>query len=250
LVLLGRRHTVADIYQAVRVARRAGLGNIGLDLIYAIPGSNLDTWYRNLCAAISLGVEHISTYALTIETGTAIEAAVAAGKLEPIDEETDCRMYELAIDVLESSGYQQYEISNFARPGFACRHNLGYWLGGQYIGIGPAAASYWQGRLTRNLMDVRGYTHAIEAGLPVICESEPVSDRQVIWQTAVLNLRMRQGIEIVDFAEKTGHDPLDLFGHVIDRYVRDGVMAVEEGRIFLTRKGMLIADYLLYHFVL
>ncbi len=118
LAFLGRRHTISDISQAVQAAKQAGFENIGLDLIFAIPGSTLESWKYGLHSAIDLGIQHISAYGLTYEEGTPLQKAVAAGEVEPVDEETDRSMYETAIDELERAGFEQYEISNFARPGF------------------------------------------------------------------------------------------------------------------------------------
>ena len=164
LTFLGRHHSVADIRQAVRSAKQAGFNNIGLDLIFAIPDSTPDSWEKSLNSAIELDVQHISAYALTYEDNTPLKKAADTGKVKPVDEETDRQMYELTIDSLAKAGFKQYEISNFARPGFECRHNLNYWANAPYLGIGPAAGSYWQGKRTLNIADIKKYIEAIEKG--------------------------------------------------------------------------------------
>ena len=146
LELLGRGHTVEEIGRAVELARRAGFDNLGLDLIFAIPGSTLADWQYSVEAAIDLGVQHVSAYSLSFEPGTVFDAWRQAGRLSAVDEELDRAMYEWVIERLGRAGLGQYEISNFARPGFECRHNLGYWANRPYVGIGPGAASYLAGR--------------------------------------------------------------------------------------------------------
>jgi len=141
LELLGRGHTVAEIGRAVELARQAGFGNVGLDLIFALPGSTLADWRYSVDAALGLGVQHISAYSLSFEPGTVFDAWRRSGRLAPVDEELDRAMYEWAIERLGQAGLEQYEISNFARPGFECRHNLGCWANRPYVGIGPGAAS-------------------------------------------------------------------------------------------------------------
>jgi oxygen-independent coproporphyrinogen-3 oxidase len=141
LELLGRAHTVEQIGQAVESARRAGFDNLGLDMIFAIPGSTLADWQCSVEAALDLDVQHISAYSLSFEPGTVFEAWRATGRLEPVDEELDRAMYEWALERLEQAGLAQYEISNFARPRYECRHNLGYWGNRPFVGIGPGAAS-------------------------------------------------------------------------------------------------------------
>ena len=142
LELLGRGHSVEQVDEAVRLARRAGFANLSLDLIFAIPGSTLADWRASLEAAVGLDVEHVSAYSLSFEAGTVFDEWRRTGRLAAVDEELDRAMYEWAIERLERAGLEQYEISNFARPGFECRHNLGYWRNRPYVGIGPAAASW------------------------------------------------------------------------------------------------------------
>jgi putative oxygen-independent coproporphyrinogen III oxidase len=141
LELLGRAHTVEEIGRAVELARKAGFENLSLDLIFAIPGSTLADWQYSVDAALELGVSHVSAYSLSFEPGTVFETWRRVGRLNPVDEELDRAMYEWVMERLGQAGLRQYEISNFARPGFECRHNLGYWANRPYVGIGPGASS-------------------------------------------------------------------------------------------------------------
>ncbi|MGA2323808.1 MAG: radical SAM family heme chaperone HemW [Sedimentisphaerales bacterium] len=248
LTFLGRRHSVADISRAVEVARQAGFENIGLDLIFAIPHSTLESWKYSLRSAIDLGVQHISAYALTYEEGTPLQKAVEAGEVEPVDEEIDRQMYETTIDELEKVGFKQYEISNFARPGFECKHNLNYWANKPYIGIGPAAGSYWQGKRTLNIADIKKYIEAVEQGTTVTDESEIPDNTQIACETAVLNLRRRCGIILDEFKNQTGFDAMKLFAEPIGRYRELGLIEATDGRLFLTRDALPIADSVLCDF--
>jgi oxygen-independent coproporphyrinogen-3 oxidase len=248
LTFLGRRHSATDIGRAVEVARQAGFENIGLDLIFAIPHSTLESWKYSLRSAIDLGVQHISAYALTYEEGTPLQKAVEAGEVEPVDEETDRQMYETTIDELEQSGLKQYEISNFARPGFECKHNLNYWANKPYLGVGPAAGAYWQGKRTLNIADIKKYIEAIEQGATVTDESETPDNIQIACETAVLNLRRRCGIILDEFEKQIGFDAMKLFAEPIGRYRELGLIEATDGRLFLTRGALPIADSVLCDF--
>ena len=248
LTFLGRRHSVGDTGRAVEMARQAGFENIGLDLIFAIPHSTLSSWKYSLCSAIDLGVQHISAYALTYEEGTPLQKSVEAGEVAPVDEETDRQMYETTIDELEKAGFKQYEISNFAKPGFECKHNLNYWANKPYIGVGPAAGAYWNGKRTLNISDIKKYIEAIEQGKTVIAESETPDNTQIACETAVLNLRRRCGIILDEFEKQTGFDAMKLFAEPIGRYQNLGLIEATDGRLFLTRDALPIADSVLCDF--
>ncbi|MBE3142762.1 MAG: coproporphyrinogen III oxidase, partial [Planctomycetes bacterium] len=243
-----RRHSAGDIGQAVEMARQAGFENIGLDLIFAIPHSTLESWKYSLRSAIDLGVQHISAYALSYEEGTPLQKAVEACEVEPVDEEIDRQMYETTIDELEKAGFKQYEISNFAKPGFECKHNLNYWSNFPYIGVGPAAGAYWQGKRTLNIADIKKYIEAIEQGTNVTAESETPDNTQIACETAVLNLRRRCGIILDEFEKQTGFDAMKLFAEPIGRYRELGLIEATDGRLFLTRGALPIADSVLCDF--
>lgn len=248
LGLLGRIHSVDDIFRAAEAAKQAGFENIGLDLIFAIPRSTLESWKKTVRSAIDLGVQHISAYALTYEEGTPLKKAVAAGEIRPVDEETDRKMYETTIDELEKAGFEQYEISNFAKPGNECRHNLNYWANRPYIGVGPAAGSYWQGNRTLNIADINKYIEAIEKSQDITAESETTNKIQVACEMAVLNLRRRCGIDLKEFNSRTGFDAMEMFAEPIGKYRELGLIEMTDGRLFLTRNALPIADSILCDF--
>jgi oxygen-independent coproporphyrinogen-3 oxidase len=248
LKFLGRQHSADDISGAVRSAKEAGFENIGLDLIFAIPKSTLKLWEKTVRAAIDLDVQHISAYALTYEKGTPLQNLVLSGKVKPVDEETDRTMYELVIDKLERTGFMQYEISNFAKSGFECKHNLNYWANLPYIGIGPAAGSYYKGKRTLNVTDINKYIEAIEKGADATAETETPDSLEVACQTAVLNLRRRCGIDLDEFKTQTGLNAAELFSQPISKYKELGFIEQVDGKLFLTRKALPIADSILCDF--
>jgi oxygen-independent coproporphyrinogen-3 oxidase len=248
LEFLGRRHSLADTIRAVESAKEAGFTNIGLDLIFAIPHSTLKSWKESIDSTIDLDVQHISAYSLTYEEDTPLQRAVEAGEVKPVDEETDRTMYEMVIDKLEAAGFRQYEISNFAKPGFECKHNLNYWLNKPYIGIGPSAGLYWNGKRTLNVTDIEKYIEKIEAGADAAAECEIPNDIQIACETAVLNLRLRAGIDLKEFKNRTGFDAMELFAEPVSRYKQLGLIEATTQRLFLTRKALPIADSILCDF--
>jgi oxygen-independent coproporphyrinogen-3 oxidase len=157
LDFLRREYAAGDIKEAVHKARQSGFDNISLDLIFAIPGASRKSWKENLDSAIKLSVQHISAYSLSYEDGTGLQKALAGGKILAVDEDLDRAMYEMAIERLEGAGFGHYEISNFAKMGFECLHNLGCWSNRPYIGIGPSASSYLEGTRRTNIADIKKY---------------------------------------------------------------------------------------------
>lgn len=248
LDFLGRDYSVNAIENCVQMGRKAGFKNVSVDLIFAIPGSCLDSWTKSLQAAIDLGVEHISAYSLTYEAGSVLQKELKSGVFRAVDENLDRAMYELAIDRLGEAGIDQYEISNFARAGFECRHNLGYWANNDYIGIGPAAAWFLNGLRGHNIADVKKYVEAIAKGESVLAESEKSEAVASACETAVLNLRRKSGIDLEQFRKRTGFDATELFAEAISRHRQSGLIMVERERVFLTRQALPIADSVLCDF--
>ena len=243
LQTLGRIHQPQQIAQAVQMARAAGFENIGLDLIFGIPGSTVDTWRCSLETAASLGVQHISAYSLTIEKGTLFDRAVKEGTLSMVDEPTDRAMYETAHQVLNDAGFFQYEISNFAIPGFECRHNLRYWKNLPVVGIGPAAAGWYKGQRTTNIPNIAAYIEKIENHQYAYAEEHSPTSEQIACETAVLGLRMIEGIDLCQYEKQTGFDLIMLFGHAIKQHCASGLLECTAGNhCRLTEKGLSYAD--------
>jgi oxygen-independent coproporphyrinogen-3 oxidase len=250
LEILGRAHTVDCIYNSLQIAERAGFDNISIDLIFAIPGSTIKSWKSNLAKAVNLPISHISAYSLTYEESTPLTNDIHAGRLKTIDEQTDREMYELAIETLEDAGFVQYEISNFAKPAYQCRHNLGYWLNRPFIGIGPSAASYLQNRRIKNISDIKKYIEAIESGKETLDEVVELTPDDIASETAVLSLRLRNGIDIKKYQQQVGISVCDTFAEPIKRYTGSGFIKQTNDRIYLTKKALPVADSILCDFVL
>jgi oxygen-independent coproporphyrinogen III oxidase len=245
---LGRTHTPDQINLAVHHARAAGFKNISLDLIFALCGSTQPTWEKTLACALRLEPTHVSAYSLTIEDDTPLAHAVNAGKAAPVNDEQNRAQYEYAINRLERSGLKQYEISNFALEGHECLHNLGYWQNRPFIGIGPAAASYWQDTRTTNLAHVDRYIEAIDHRHSAVSEHIRSDSESILCETAVLNLRTRYGIDIKAFHKTTGQDIMRIFAEPIERYRALGLLAWDQKRLCLTPAALPIADSILCDF--
>ncbi|HEV55895.1 MAG TPA: radical SAM family heme chaperone HemW [Phycisphaerales bacterium] len=245
---LGRAHTTADVAHSVYAACRAGFGNLSLDLIAAVPGSTLGDFEHSLRCAIDLAPRHVSVYALSYEAGTELTRQRDAGLIEPVDEETDRAMTFAAIEILAAAGFEQYEISNFARPGFECRHNLTYWANRPWLGIGPSAAS-WDGvRRTTNVADVEEYLRRIAADQEPWNEVVSPDPIEIACETAVLNLRRRGGIDLAEYQRATGFDAMELFAEAIAEHVQAGFLACRDGRVVLTTAAVPVADRILCDF--
>jgi oxygen-independent coproporphyrinogen-3 oxidase len=249
LKLLGRRHGAAEVYRAVELARGAGFGNVSIDLIFAVPGQSMGSWESTLGEAIGLGVEHVSAYSLSFEAGTEFSRRLESGGMRRADEEVELGMYERAIDLLGAVGLRQYEVSNFARAGFECEHNGVYWANESYVGLGPSAGSYYGGKRTMNVADLREYVSKVKAGGDAFCEVVEKCGIEEARETAVLNLRRVGGIDYAEFLGRTGCDARELFGAVIDRYVGEGLMVADAAGVRLSGRGLYIADSIVCDFV-
>lgn len=250
LKMLGRFHGPGQIIDAVEAGRAAGFANLGLDLIFGLPGSSLPAWQNTLEQAMTLGVEHLSAYSLTLERDTPFERAAQQGTLTMIDEATERTMYELARIQLESVGLAHYEISNFARPGFECRHNMRCWKNLPVVGLGPAAAGWYRGRRTMNVRDVEMYIDAVENNRFAHVETQTPNPEQIASETAVLNLRMLEGIDIAAYKQQTGFDVEVLFDEAIEKNSRLGFLEQTATQLRLSDVGLSFADAVAADFVL
>lgn len=248
LEVLERDHDQVIIERAVAIARRR-IPNVSIDLIFAVPGQTLEDWQRNLSQAVRLQPAHISTYGLTIEKGTSFWSRVRRGELPLIDDSLQREMYQLAMETLEEAGWQQYELSNFARPGFACRHNQVYWMGDEFWGFGPGAARYVAGTRATGHRSVTSWIKRIESGQSPIAEAETLEPEPRARELAMLNLRTIAGIAANDFQRRTGWDPRQLFAAEIRRHQDRGWLESDASGIRLTRAGRFVADTVMADFL-
>ncbi len=243
LDFLGRIHSGEEAAATLCRARAAGYENIGLDLIYALPGQTMAHWRQDLEAALDFDPEHLSCYLLTYAPGTPLSAQLHQRKFSPLSESLSREMFLATHDCLTARGYIHYEISNFARTSaLKSRHNQKYWSHAPYLGLGPAAHSYAGGSRWWNTASVASYVKAIRAGRAPVAAAEELTPEQKMIEAIYLGLRRAEGIRVAGFERRFGVDFREHFADVLKRCRRAGYLALAEGRCALTREGMLYAD--------
>jgi len=251
---LDRIHTADEARRAIACARDAGFDNVNVDLIYGLPGQQFSSWQRTLDEAISIAPEHISAYALTVEDGTPLARDIARGRVVPPDGDAQAEQYEWTQDRLAVAGYEQYEISNWARQGRACRHNLTYWRNREYLGLGAGAHSSLESArfasvlLPRRYLDLVAESTAARADgrddLVHIVNREVVDDALSVADTLILGLRMCEGVDLVAFAQRHGRTVMDVCGDVIKEFAGYGLLELTGRHLRLTRRGRLLSNEL------
>ena len=241
LEILERDHDAGGIHEAVQMLR-ACIPAISLDLMFGVPGESVDEWTADIDQALQMAVRHVSTYGLTFEPGTPFERRRVQGELQPVSEEIDQELYELAIDRLVASGLEQYEVSSFAMPGHRSRHNETYWSGQSFFGAGPGAASYVQGKRALNTRSTVGYLRRLEAGQSPVIEEDALGAEDRARELLVLGLRRLEGVHEVQFLEQVGFSVEELVSDSLDRLVQLELLQRKEGTVRLTRKGLLVSD--------
>lgn len=242
---LGRIHTTAQVAEAVALSRDAGITNISLDLMFGLPGQTMRDWQESLDTALSLQPNHLSCYGLIPEEGTPLFADLEAGRLSLPDEEEERAMYDNTLRRLSSAGFVQYEISNFARPGYACQHNLGYWRQVHYIGFGASASSmlptndpsFAYIRQT-NPPNIADYLQMVHAGDWHRRETESITPKEARFETMMLGLRTTQGVSETTFAQMHGQSLSACYGEKLEAQQHLGLVEHVNGLWRLTRKGM------------
>lgn len=251
---LGRVHTRDMVFRSFDLLRQAGFDNLNLDLMFAIPGQTLDVWRETLAEAVALDSEHLSSYEVIYEEDTPLFNQLKARKFDT-DEDLACAMYDELVERAVAAGFQQYEVANFARdrnpssrpstptpPAHACRHNLNYWRGGSFYGLGPSATSYVRGVRSKNWANTQLYCESLEAGKRAIesCEELPPLSRA--GETAAFGLRMVTGWSFDEFRQTTGHDLCEHWAADMDTLVQRGWAVRSPGRFQLTSRGLRFAD--------
>jgi len=247
LSLLGRIHDRAEGLRCVQWSRRAGFKNINLDLIYAIPGQTQTQWEDNLRMAVDLAPQHIAAYCLSIEEHTLFGHMVHTGMIPQNPTELEARLYQRTMELLPSYGYLQYEVSNYARPGFRCHHNCAYWSHEDYLGFGPSAHSFWKqhdgldGRRWWNVSDLSAYIDHLTRGSVPVAAAEHVGAQEFAHERILLGLRS-DGLDLGRVSADSGYGPNVWQTDLIRAMVEEG-LAVREGRLLrLTRKGYVLCD--------
>lgn len=268
---IGRIHSAEDIYAAVRSVRKAGIANLNLDLIFGLPGQSLADWQDTLQQALQCSPEHLSLYALTLEENTPLgrryllqtqkeavrrnvpgrEKALNQEALFLPDDDQQADMYEWAFNYLAEQGYIRYEISNFARPGYECSHNLAYWHGEEYVGLGPGAVSCLQGVRSMNIEDIAVYTQMLADGSHPWDrqETEYLTLKQQIAEFIMLGLRTADGIDCRAFCEKFKISLQDIYGQILANYIDRSILIFSDGRLRINPSYLFVANTILLDFM-
>ncbi|MGI6168976.1 MAG: radical SAM family heme chaperone HemW [Christensenellales bacterium] len=252
LAVLGRLHSGADFEAGVRCFQRAGIHNISGDLMYGLPGQTAEDFVEAIDFVGFCGAQHISAYALTIEEGTPLYAAVSSGDVSLPDEEGEIEQICAGRAALERAGYLRYEVSNYARRGHTCRHNLKYWTGDEYLGLGMGAHSFLrEGAVTRfeNHCGLQDYIRRIAAEQFPVAQARLVDEKEQMFEAVMLGLRLTEGIDLRGFYGRYGVDLLERYAGALDKNRRLGLLRVAGGRVCLTQRGMDIMNTVLLDFM-
>ncbi len=245
---LGRIHSYEDFLNSYDAAVKAGFTNINVDLMSDIPGQSVDSWTETLKTICELkpAPSHISAYSLIVEEGTPFADLAEDGKLDIPDEDTDREMYHVTSKILSEYGYGRYEISNYAKEGFECRHNLGYWTGVTYYGAGLGAASYYEGCRFTNTSEMPVY---MDDSIDSFRLDEKLTNADKMSEFMILGLRLTKGVSIAEFKERFGRNLSDVYGRETERFKAEGLLSEEDGRIHLTEKGLDLANHVMQAFI-
>jgi len=252
LQLLGRIHSFEDAKNTVAWAREAGFENLSLDLMSALPGQSLSDYKENVEAILSLCPEHISSYSLIVEEGTPFYGQYAEGmpgEAELPDEETDRAMYAYTKERLQQAGYERYEISNYAKPGYESRHNSSYWTGREYIGVGLGASSLFTNARYHNETDLLTYIKEVEAGQDIRRETERLTEAEQMEEFMILGLRRMCGVSRTEFQNRFGKPIETIYGPALQKLKGQKLITMEEDCIALTELGIDVSNQVFVEFV-
>ncbi len=238
---LGRQHNRKQIYRAWAAFRESGFENINLDLMFALPGQSEADWLADLHTAMDLGPEHISTYCLTFEEDTALWVKLSQGKVKR-DEEQEADFYEMTWDALAAGGYAQYEVSNFARPGRACIHNLNTWRMHRWLGVGPSAASQFRGERYSNVANLDQWLAGIEKGIPVRADVTVLDDELLATDALIFGLRMNVGVDLGELVQRFAAVDFSPLRAWVNSMAEEGLVEYTDDSLRLTTRGRLLAD--------
>lgn len=257
LALLEREHDYQAVADAVSMARAAGFDNLSLDLIYGLPDQSLAAWEHSLRAALGLAPDHLSLYCLTIEQGTPMHRWLQQGQIAAPDPDLATDQYEAACARLDAGGWEHYEISNWARPGRVCRHNLTYWRNGAYLGFGAGAHGHAAGYRYRVVRQPRVYLRRLREREPdhfplsaAVAEAHRLDDREAMADTIITQLRLLQeGVDQAAFHRRFGRDVRDVYGQTIDQLLQWDLLQERDGRLLLTGRGRFLSNQVFYRFM-
>lgn len=250
LKLLERHHDPEDVYRSLEQARSTGFTRLNLDLIYAIPSQSRGAWLRSLERAMATGVPHLSCYALTYEPNTPITVRKRLGQFRATDDEVELQMLHDTRRRLADAGMPPYEVSNYAYSGEECRHNLLYWTGGSYVGLGPSAASHIEGHRFKNRPHLGEWEQAVASGHLPATDVEVLTPLQRAGELVMLELRLTRGVHFDEFSARTGLDARTIFADPLAQLARAGLLEVAAEGFRLTETGVNVADAIAGQFLL
>jgi len=256
LVFLEREHDYQAVVDAFRLSRQAGFDNLSVDLIYGLPGQSVADWQQSLEAALALSPDHLSLYCLTIEAGTPLHRRLHSGQIQAPDPDLAADQYELACELL-ADGWEHYEISNWARPGRACRHNLTYWRNQEYLGLGAGAHGHAAGYRYAVVRHPRTYLQRLRDGAPrayplspAVAEAHALTPAEAMSDTIITQLRLLQeGLDLEFFAQRFGQSLRSAYGETVDQLLAWNLLQERAGRLLLTERGRFLSNQVFHRFV-
>ncbi|MEW9096688.1 MAG: radical SAM family heme chaperone HemW [Clostridiaceae bacterium] len=247
---LGRIHNLEEFLITYEMCRKFDFNNINIDTMFGLPNQSMKDWVETLENVVKLNPENISCYSLIIEEGTPFYNKYEKGMLILPDEDTEREMYSYCINFLEENGYKQYEISNFAKVGKECRHNLVYWNLSEYIGIGVGAHSYIEGLRYRHTENISEYIEKVNKGNNINLDIYENTLKDEIEEFMFMGLRKREGISIEKFNKRFKRDIYEVYGEILNKYLQLGMLIKEDGYIFLSIKGIQVSNSIMCEFIL
>jgi len=250
LKTLGRIHNGRDASAVLSDVSKAGFDNFNIDLIYGLPGQTLAAWHENLSQAMNFNPPHVSAYLLQLDQSTPLARKIEAGILNMLDDELEASLYYFTLNYLQGQGYQHYEISNFAKPNRECQHNLLYWRGSRYLGIGSGAVSFDGQQRNLNQPPLDNYIEALlDHRLPPIKILETMDAGQRIIDVIIMGLRLTEGISRDDFQQRFGIDLLKDYQDIISNCQLQGLLELENDRMYLTKRAYFLSNQVLSQFI-
>jgi oxygen-independent coproporphyrinogen-3 oxidase len=246
---LSRLHSADRARRALAEARAAGFDNVSLDLMMWLPGQSVGQWLESVDAAIGLAPEHLSLYLLEVYPNSPLKDEMARSRWSQAPDDDAAEMYVTAMERLETAGYEQYEISNVARPGRRARHNLKYWQDGEWFGFGCGAHGTVGDIRTKNVAGTDDYIDRIGRGEPAAVEVRRLSPREKLGDALFMGLRLNDGIDFEEIGRRYGVDVWRTYGGELDRFISAGILRRKGARLVLTRQGMLLANEVMSVFV-
>jgi oxygen-independent coproporphyrinogen-3 oxidase len=248
--VLDRIHSASEAKNAVRSARDAGFDNVSVDLMFGLPTQSMEQWRDTLRQAVDMGTDHISLYSLIVEDGTGFATMARKGMLALPSDDLAADMYQTAIDEAAAAGFVQYEISNFAKPGFESRHNLHYWRNDEYYGFGAGAVAFRNGARRTNLPRPLAYAKAVEERESLLSDEDRPDRAGQISETMFLGLRLtREGVDCRRFQKRFGEDPRNMFPDIIEKYRKLGLLESDDDGVRLTPRGVFLGNDVMSEFI-